>query len=219
MLAICGNSYSYGTEENTWPKILADKLKLPLLNISACAASNYFICYQIEHVLKYNPKIIIIVLAGSDRFELDDNDFGNKASIEDFNFKVDEVNYSPFSKKPTIHSGTVISHIKNYHMKQIKSHLVQHSHRLQAQYQSWCIQHMISKIECTYRLYRNIYPEYHKDIKKYKKEEFYGLDQLSGWRNSGPYDFEKEHLKGNESTNHLSVEENLKFAEWAYNDL
>ena len=57
MLAICGNSYSYGTEDNTWPKILADKLKLPLLNMSACGAGNYFTCYQIEHVLKYNPKI------------------------------------------------------------------------------------------------------------------------------------------------------------------
>ena len=55
MLAICGNSFSYGTEEGTWPKILADKLNLPLLNMSACGASNYFTCYQIEHVLKYNP--------------------------------------------------------------------------------------------------------------------------------------------------------------------
>jgi len=44
-------------------KILADKLELPLLNMSACAASNYFVCYQLEYVLKYNPKIIIIVLA------------------------------------------------------------------------------------------------------------------------------------------------------------
>ena len=79
MLAICGNSFSYGTEEGTWPKILADKLNLPLLNMSACGASNYFTCYQIEHVLKYNPKIIIIVLAGSDRFELDDDDSGNKS--------------------------------------------------------------------------------------------------------------------------------------------
>ena len=87
---------------------------------------------------------------------------------------------------------------------------------LQAQYQSWCVQHMIAKIDCTYRLYRNIYPEYHKDIKKYENEEFYGLDQLSGWVNSGPYDFEKEHFK---ATNHLSLKENYEFAERAYNDL
>lgn len=219
MLAICGNSFSYGTEEGTWPKILADKLELPLLNMSAVGASNYFTCYQIEHVLKYDPKIIIIVLASSDRFELDDDDYGNKVSVEDFNYKVDEITYSPFSKKPTIHSGNVISHIRNYHIKQIKNHLVQHSHRLQAQYQSWCVQHMISKINCNYKLYRNIYPEYHKNIKKYENEEFYGLDQLSGWINSGPYDFEKEHLKGKEATNHLSLKENYEFAKRVYNDL
>ena len=53
MLAVCGNSFSYGNEEGTWPKILADKLELPLLNMSACAASNYFVCYQLEYVLKY----------------------------------------------------------------------------------------------------------------------------------------------------------------------
>ena len=77
----------------------------------------------------------------------------------------------------------------------------------------------MSKVNCNYRIYRNIFPCWYKDITKYNDTDFYGLENLSGWRNSGPYDFEKEHLKGNESTNHLSVEENLKFAEWVYNDL
>ena len=45
---------------------------------------------------------------------------------------------------------------------------------------------------------------------------FSALENLSGWVNSGPYDFEKEHFK---ATNHLSLNENIKFAEQVYNEL
>ena len=51
MLAICGDSFGYGTEQNTWPKILADKLNMSLLNLSLVAGSNYSICFQLQHIL------------------------------------------------------------------------------------------------------------------------------------------------------------------------
>ena len=210
MLAICGDSFGYGTEQNTWPKILADKLNMSLLNLSLVAGSNYSICFQLQHILdNYKPELIIILLTAADRFEEDLDEFEKPATIEDFNYKVDEVKKSPFSKKPSILSGNA-----TYHNKYMTR-----SFRLEAQYQSWCVQHLVSKITCNYIIYRNIFPCWYEDTKKYKNEEFYGLDQLSGWVNSGPYDFEKEHLKGNESTNHLSLKENLKFAERVYNEL
>ena len=210
MLAVCGDSFSYGTKQNTWPKILADKLNMPIVNLSLVAGSNYSICFQLQHILNnYKPELIIISLTAVDRFEVDSEEFEKPANITDFNYKVDEVKNSPFSKKPSILSGGV-----KYHNKYMTR-----SFRLEAQYQSWCIQYLMSKVNCNYRIYRNIFPCWYKDITKYNDTDFYGLENLSGWRNSGPYDFEKEHLKGNESTNHLSVEENLKFAEWVYNDL
>ena len=207
MLAICGDSFSYGTTEETWPKILADKLNLPLTNLSLVGGSNYSICFQLDYLLNnYNPKLIIISLTSSIRFEKDKDEYGNLADISDFNYKIDEVKTSPFSKKPSITSGNTQENLSR-------------SFRLESQYQSWCIQHLISKIKCDYLLYRNIYPRFHKDINKYKNECFYGLEKLYGWRNNGPYNYEKEHLKGNESTNHLSLDENIKFAEHIVNEL
>ena len=61
MLAICGDSFSYGTVDGTWPKILADKLNISLLNLSLVAGSNYSICFQLQYILdNYNPELIII---------------------------------------------------------------------------------------------------------------------------------------------------------------
>lgn len=222
MLAVCGDSFIYGTNENTWPKILADKLNMPLLNLSLIGSSNYGICFQLDYLTsKYTPKIIIIGLTAYDRFELDDDEYGNLPTIKNFNYCIDEAKshpeHLPFDSDATIMSGSINSQKRNYNNKKIINQLLTHSYRIQAQYQSWCIQYMISKINCPYRLYRNIYPRYHKDIKKYKNEEFYGLENLSGWRNIGPYDFEKEipHIR---STNHLSPKENKEFAEWVYNN-
>ena len=85
MLAICGDSFGYGTEQNTWPKILADKLNMSLLNLSLVAGSNYSICFQLQHILdNYEPEIIIILLTSADRFEEDLDEFEKPATIEDF---------------------------------------------------------------------------------------------------------------------------------------
>ena len=207
MLAICGDSFSYGTVDGTWPKILADKLNISLLNLSLVAGSNYSICFQLQYILdNYNPELIIISLTSATRFEFDKNEYGEPADISDFTYKVDEIKNSPFLKKPSILSGNI-----KYHKKSLSRSL-----RLEAQYQAWCIQHLISKIKCDYLLYRNIYPRFHKNINKYSNEEFYGLEKSYGWKNSGPHDFEKTYTK---TTNHLSINENIEFAEYIYNDL
>ena len=78
MLAVCGDSFSYGTKQNTWPKILADKLNMPIVNLSLVAGSNYSICFQLQHILNnYKPELIIISLTAVDRFEVDSEEFEN----------------------------------------------------------------------------------------------------------------------------------------------
>ena len=34
MLVVCGESFSYGGDKTTWPAMVADKLKMPLVNLS-----------------------------------------------------------------------------------------------------------------------------------------------------------------------------------------
>jgi hypothetical protein len=162
-----------------------------------------------------NPDdLVIITLTTAERFEIDDDDHAAPASLEDFRHNIDEIKHSPFSKTPTITSGNISSQLRNYHLEQMKKYLMCSSYRLAAQYQSWCIQHLISSLPCDFLLYRNIYPRYHEDVNKYSNEYFFGLE--SYLINSGPYDFEKEHAK---TTNHLSEKENKMFADKVVKDM
>ena len=56
MLAICGDSFGYGTEQNTWPKILADKLNMSLLK------NNKWLYESFIHDIKDFPKPGITLL-------------------------------------------------------------------------------------------------------------------------------------------------------------
>ena len=214
MLVVCGESFSYGGDKTTWPAMVADKLEMPLVNLSIVGCGNNAICHQLQYVLNnLNPTYVIISLTAAERFEIDEDEFGPPATIEDFKHNIDEVKDAPFNKHPTITSGNVASQLRNATMQYIKSYLISSSQRLSAQNQAWAINYLTSKLQCKYLLYRNIFPRYHDDVSKYNDEHYYGLNNLI---NSGPYDYESELVK---TTNHLSFEDNLRFSERVLNDL
>ena len=214
MLVVCGESFSYGGDITTWPVMVADKLEMPLVNLSLVGCGNNAICHQIQYVLdNLEPTYVIISLTAAERFEIDEDEFGAPATIEDFKYNIDEVKDKPFKRNPTITSGNVASQLRNASMNYIKSYLISSSQRLSAQNQAWAINYLTSKLQCKYLLYRNIFPRYHDDISKYDDEYYYGLNNLI---NSGPYDYESELVN---STNHLSFEDNIRFSERVLNDL
>ena len=208
-LVVCGESFSYGTGVKHWPRIVSDFYDSELVNLAIVGCSNYAICFQLQHALNNlsSDDFVVISLTASERFEIDDDEFSLPVSVEDFRQNIDEIKDSSFSKSPTITSGNLSSQLRNYQLEQMKKYLMSGSYRLSAQYQSWCLQHLISSLPCDYLLYRNIYPRYHEDINKYSNEHYFGLE--SYLINSGPYDYEKEHVR---TTNHLSDKENKMFA-------
>ncbi len=215
MLIVCGESFSYGTDKSSWPTIVADKLEMPLLNLSVVGCGNFAICHQLQYVIdnNLNPEFVVISLTAAERFEFDEDELGPAATIEDFKSNIDEVSTSTFSKKPTITSGNVASQIRNVNVEFIKPYLMSTSFRLAAQNQAWAINYLTSKLQCKYLLYRNIFPRYHDDTSKYKDEYYYGLNNLI---NSGPYDYESELVN---TTNHLSLEDNVRFSRRVLDDL
>jgi len=215
-LIVCGESFSYGTGVKHWPRIVSDFYDSELVNLAIVGCSNYAICFQLQHALStLSPDdFVIISLTAAERFEIDDDEFSIPVSVEDFRQNIDEIKDSPFSKSPTITSGNLSSQLRNYQIEQMKKYLMSSSYRLSAQYQSWCLQHLISSLPCDYLLYRNIYPRYHEDVNKYSNEHYFGLE--SYLINSGPYDYEKEHVR---TTNHLSDKENKLFADKVIKDM
>jgi hypothetical protein len=215
-LVVCGESFSYGTGAKHWPRIVSDFYDSELVNLAIVGCSNYAICFQLQHALNTlsSDDFVIISLTAAERFEIDDDEFSIPVSVEDFRQNIDEIKDSPFSKSPTITSGNLSSQLRNYQIEQMKKYLMSSSYRLSAQYQSWCLQHLISSLPCDYLLYRNIYPRYHEDVNKYSNEHYFGLE--SYLINSGPYDYEKEHVR---TTNHLSDKENKLFADKVIKDM
>lgn len=215
-LVVCGDSFSYGTEANHWPQIVAQKTDRNLTNLAIVGCSNYAICFQLQHALSFltSDDLVVISLTTAERFEIDDDEYSVPVSISDFRHNIDEITDSPFDNTPTITSGSLASQIRNYQLDRIKKHLMTSSYRLSAQYQSWAIQHLLSSLPCKYLIYRNIYPRYHKDISKYENEHYFGLEKHL--INSGPYDFENEQVS---TTNHLSDDENHTFANKVIEDL
>jgi len=215
-LVVCGESFSYGTGAKHWPSIVSDFYDSELVNLAIVGCSNYAICFQLQHALNTlsSDDFVIISLTAAERFEIDDDEFSIPVSVEDFRQNIDEIKDSPFSKSPTITSGNLSSQLRNYQIEQMKKYLMSSSYRLSAQYQSWCLQHLISSLPCDYLLYRNIYPRYHEDVNKYSNEHYFGLE--SYLINSGPYDYEKEHVR---TTNHLSDKENKLFADKVIKDM
>ena len=215
-LVVCGESFSYGTGVKHWPRIVSDFYDSELVNLAIVGCSNYAICFQLQHALNTlsSDDFVIISLTAAERFEIDDDEFSLPVSVEDFRQNIDEIKDSSFSKSPTITSGNLSSQLRNYQLEQMKKYLMSSSYRLSAQYQSWCLQHLISSLPCDYLLYRNIYPRYHEDVNKYSNEHYFGLE--SYLINSGPYDYEKEHVR---TTNHLSDKENKLFADKVIKDM
>ena len=212
MLVVCGESFSYGTDLNSWPAIVAKKLQMPLRNLAIVGCSNFAICHQIQYVLdNLNPSYVIISLTAAERFEIDENEFGPPATIKDFRTDIDEITYT--NPGATIVSGNLSSHLRNTNIEIIKPYLFNASFRLSAQNQAWALNHLTSQLKCKYLLYRNIFPRYHEDIKNYKDEYYFGVNNLI---NSGPYDYESIRVN---TTNHLNHEDNQRFANKVLSDL
>lgn len=210
-LVVCGDSFSYGINYNHWPAIVARHFNLQLINLAIVGCSNIAIAHQISYCLKYyKPKLLIVSLSAAERFEIDKAPDEIPASLEDFRHNIDEITYRMFSKKSTIDSGNLRSHHRNTKLN--RNITVNLSYRLQAQTQAWCINYLLSKVQCKYLLYRNIFPRYHIDKEMYKDEYYFDLDNFI---NSGPYDYESEQVK---TTNHLSKTNNYLFAKRVLND-
>ena len=214
-LVVCGDSFGFSRLETDWPIIVAKKLNYKLKNLSIVGCSNIAICYQIDYAVKnIDPDLMIVTLTGADRFEIDYDDKKVPASLEDFQYKIDEIDTSIFEKDPSIASGNVVSQLRNSHIDHIKSMILKHSYRLSAEKDSWCLQHHLNNIKCKFLVYRNIYPQYHQDKSNYNSEYYFGLEKYL--IQSGPYMYENE--KAN-NTNHLSVRDNNLFAKIVFNDL
>ena len=213
-LVVCGDSFGFSRYDTDWPNIVAKKLGYELKNLSIVGCSNIAICYQIDYALKnINPDLIIITLTGADGFEIDYDDKKVPASLEDFQYNIDEVDTSIFKKDPSIASGNVVSQLRNSHIDHIKSMILKHSFRLSAEKDSWCLQHHFNNIKCKFLVYRNIYPQYHEERKNYDSEFYFGLDKYL--IQSGPYMYENE--KAN-NTNHLSQKDNNLFSKRVISD-
>lgn len=214
-LVVCGDSFGFSRLETDWPIIVAKKLNYILKNLSIVGCSNIAICYQIDYAIKnIDPDLMIITLTGADRFEIDYDDKKVPASLEDFQYKIDEIDTSIFEKDPSIASGNVVSQLRNSHIDHIKSMILKHSYRLSAEKDSWCLQHHLNNIKCKFLVYRNIYPQYHQDKSNYNSEYYFGLEKYL--IQSGPYMYENEKVN---NTNHLSVRDNNLFAKKVFNDL
>ncbi len=210
-LIVCGDSFSYGQGDLHWPSLVAKKLSLNLINLSIVGCSNIAICYQIMYAMKnYKASLFIVSLTAAERFEIDRAPNNIPASLEDFRHDIDEIDHSRFTKKATIDSGNLVSHNRNIKLK--KDVAINLSYRLQAQAQVWSINHLLSKVQSKYLLYRNIFPRYHINKEMYKREYYFGLDN---YINSGPYDFESILVK---TTNHLSKTDNVLFAKRVLDD-
>ncbi len=214
-LVVCGDSFGFSRLETDWPIIVAKKLNYILKNLSIVGCSNIAICYQIDYAIKnIDPDLMIITLTGADRFEIDYDDKKVPASLEDFQYKIDEIDTSIFEKDPSIASGNVVSQLRNSRIDHIKSMIFKHSYRLSAEKDSWCLQHHLNNIKCKFLVYRNIYPQYHQDKSNYNSEYYFGLEKYL--IQSGPYMYENEKVN---NTNHLSVRDNNLFAKKVFNDL
>ena len=212
MLVVCGESFSYGTDLNTWPGMLAQRLQLPLRNLSIVGCSNFAICHQLQYVLdNLNPTHVIISLTAAERFEIDEDEYGKPASIKDFKTNIDEITFTSPDAKIT--SGNVSSQLRNTNIEMIKPYLMNSSFRLSAQNQAWAINYLTSQLKCNYLLYRNIFPRYHDNIERYIDEHYYGINNLI---NTGPYDYESIKV---EATNHLCYKDNKRFADKVFSDL
>ena len=99
-LVVCGDSFSYGNDSNHWPTIVANKLKLELINLSIVGCSNIAISHQINYCLKhYKPELLIVSLSAADRFEVDQAPEKLPVSLEDFCYSIDEINHNKFNKR------------------------------------------------------------------------------------------------------------------------
>ena len=114
-----------------------------------------------------------VTLTGADRFEIDYDDKKVPATLEDFQYNIDEIDTSIFKKDPSIASGNVVSQLRNSHIDHIKSMILKHSYRLSAEKDSWCLQHHLNNIKCKFLVYRNIYPQYHQDKSNYNSEYYF----------------------------------------------
>lgn len=216
MLVVCGESFSYGTSEKTWPAILAKKLDLELINLSIVGCSNVAICHQLQYVINSEtifPSLVVTSLTAAERFEIDENDQAAPALLRDFRSNIDEIEEPLFNNKPSITSGNVASQLRNINVEMLKPYLMSSSYRLSAQNQAWAINYLMGQFRCKKLLYRNIFPRYHKDKSKYNNEHMFGLRKVI---NSGPYDYE---LSMTKTTNHLSDEENQQFADRVFADI
>lgn len=216
-LVVCGDSFSFGDNETDWTKIVANKLNLNLINLSIIGCSNLAICYQIDYAIKnLSFDLMVINLTTAERFEIDEDDLNYPASIEDFRTNVDECESNKFGKTPSITSGNVILHLRNSRLDMIKNKLQNLSLRLSAQSQSWALQHLLKGLGNKFLLYRNIFPVFYHDLKKYENEYYFELDDIL--INSGAHDFEENKSKEQKNSNHLSISENKNFAKRVLKD-
>jgi len=214
---VCGDSFSFGDDETDWTKIVANKLNLNLVNLSIIGCSNLAICYQIDYAIKnLNFDLMVINLTTAERFEIDDDDLNYPASIKDFRTNLDEYEHNRFDKTPSIISGNIILHLRNSKLDRIKNKLQNLSLRLSAQTQSWALQHLLKGLGNKFLLYRNIFPVFYHDLKKYENEHYFELDDIL--INSGAHDFEENKSKEEKNSNHLSISENKNFAERVLKD-
>ena len=114
-LIVCGESFSFGTDKNHWPRIVSNFYDSKLINLAIVGCSNFAICYQIDHASKIATEddLVIISLTAAERFEIDDNEFDCPATLEDFRQNIDEINFSYTDKSPTITSGNIASQLRN----------------------------------------------------------------------------------------------------------
>ena len=117
-------------DRTTWPAMVADKLEMPLVNLSIVGCGNNAICHQLQYVLNnLNPTYVIVSLTAAERFEIDEDEFGPPATIEDFKHNIDEVKDAPFNKNPTITSGNVASQLRNATIAIYKNLILFHHHK------------------------------------------------------------------------------------------
>lgn len=213
MLVVCGDSFSYGTAAIDWPQIVAKNLYADLTNLSIVGASNVNICFQLQYALEnLNPDYLVVSLSAANRFDIDTQQLTCPANILDFTQCVDEINTSYSHKIPSITSGNLASHSRNSSSKNYKQYFTTHSYRLSAQMHAWSINHLVSSFTCPVLLYRNIFPRFHRNKNSYKLEHYFGLKNFI---NSGPCDYESDEVR---YTNHLSPDDNNRFAERVLND-
>ena len=179
MIYTVGDSFTYGQElpnpqQQAWPKLLADRLDMPLINEGRPGAGNEYIVKQtIKAVAKHKPKLAVIAWTSCGRQEHADDwgvyDIWPGCSSKAFD-KDPKLQY----RKDLIKYITVNNNIEHEYRRWLRQVVL---------LQSFLQNHQIDYIMCSVFDNQHRFGKFYKDNQRYY--ELIDHTKFVGWPNDG----------------------------------